>query len=251
MFLAAHGERRAEGPGEGPGDRDDETPRDARLLSLCDSVSDLLGGVETAPLLASDADATARSLARAGARPVVVLPLLFSDGYFFTRLRAALETAGPAGAIRRLGEPMIRWPGFAAMLEDEIRRAAGAPSDLHLVLIAHGSKTPGGASAQSARALAARLAPSFASVACGFLEEAPFAAEFVSAAPAPYGLAGLFLGEGLHGRDDFGALVEGAVRLPAFAFTAGALPGLARLIADRARTELETLTGGRAGGPAA
>jgi hypothetical protein len=45
----------------------------------------------------------------------------------------------------------------------------------------------------------------------------------------------LFLGDGLHGGEDFDVLVSSAVHRPMAAFTAGELPGLGNLIAAEAR----------------
>jgi hypothetical protein len=54
----------------------------------------------------------------------------------------------------------------------------------------------------------------------------------------PYSCIGLFLGEGLHGGEDFDVLVSSAGTPPVAAFTAGELPGLANLIAAEARERM-------------
>jgi hypothetical protein len=72
----------------------------------------------------------------------------------------------------------------------------------------------------------------------GFLEEAPFAKDVIARTEPPWSAVGLFLGEGLHGGEDFDVLVSSAPTPPVAAFTAGELPGLPALIAAEARSRL-------------
>jgi sirohydrochlorin ferrochelatase len=136
---------------------------------------------------------------------------------------------------------MALWPGFAPLLADNLAlRLISRSADPRVVLVAHGSKTPG-ASAVSARKVAAQMQTRYGQVDVGFLEEAPFARDVIARTRPPYSLIGLFLGEGLHGAGDFDELVASAPHPPVAAFTAGELPGLARLIADEAQQRLAAL----------
>ena len=55
-----------------------------------------------------------------------------------------------------------------------------------------------------------------------FLEEAPFAQDVVAAAEAPWSAVGLFLGDGMHGGEDFDVLVSTAPTPPAISETRNA-----------------------------
>src|SRR4029079_13688484 len=98
-------------------------------------------------------------------------------------------------------------------------------ADPRVVLVAHGSKQPG-RSAECARKVAGQMQARYGRIEVGFLEDPPSANDVIAAAEPPYSCIGLFLGEGLHGGEDFDVLVSGARHSPAAAFTAGELPGL-------------------------
>jgi hypothetical protein len=59
-----------------------------------------------------------------------------------------------------------------------------------------------------------------------------------AAAEPPWSAIGLFLGDGMHGGEDFDVLVSTAPTPPVAAFTAGELPGLPGLICAEARALL-------------
>src|SRR5262249_51041442 len=166
-----------------------------------------------------------------GARPVVCLPLLFSDGYFYQqRLKPYFIAPN-----HKLAAPLALWRSFAPFLADNLAlRLISHSADPRVVLIAHGSKQPG-RSAECARKVASQMQGRYGRIEVGFLEEAPFAKDVVERAEAPWSAIGLFLGEGQHGGEDFDVLVSTAKTPPAAAFTAGELPGLAALIAAEAR----------------
>ncbi len=81
---------------------------------------------------------------------------------------------------------------------------------------------------------------SYGRIEVGFLEEAPLAAEVIARTEAPWSAIGLFLGEGIHGGEDFDVLTSTAPTPPVAAFTAGELPGLPGLIAAEARDRLRS-----------
>ena len=176
----------------------------------------------------------AKTLAACGERPVLCLPLLFSDGFLYSeRLRPHFTRRA-----HKLAPPLALWPRFAPFLADNLAlRLISHAADPRVVLVAHGSKQPG-RSAECARKVAAQMQARYGRVEAGFLEEAPFAKDVIARIEPPWSAIGLFLGEGLHGGEDFDVLVSSAPVRPVAAFTAGELPGLPALIAAEARGRL-------------
>jgi len=225
ILLAAHGER------GGAADN-------ARLASLVREVDEALGEADVGSVLVNVDGAVEAALDAAGLRPLVVLPLLFSDGFFFERRLKAHVGHGAAGARQRLAPPLGLWPSFAAFLSAQMTmRTDNSGVRPDLVLIAHGSQ-PSGRSAACARDLAARMAPAWGAVRTGFLEEAPSAGDVMAGAGASYAAIGLFFGAGRHGAEDFERLVREAKTAPLEGFTVGALKDLPGFIAAEARSWL-------------
>lgn len=223
ILLAAHGER------GGAADN-------SRLEGIAKGVGKALPEADVCSVLVNVEGAVERALANSGARPVLCLPLLFSDGFFFERkLRSAFSRPG-----QTLAPPMALWPSFAPFLLDNLatheEKDPGSPL---VVLVAHGSRQTG-RSAACARQLALDMRRSGRRVSVGFLEEPPFAPEIVAEAAAPWSAVGLFLGDGQHGREDFAGILEGARVQPVAAFTVGELRGLAGLVAAEARERLRS-----------
>jgi sirohydrochlorin ferrochelatase len=168
-----------------------------------------------------------------------VLPLLFSDGYFYSeRLAPLLASLGIA-----VWPPLIDWPRFAPFLIDAIAsHAAASTGEPVILMVGHGSSRDERA-AKAAERLAIRLSSRFRDVRRCFLEQPPFALEAFGRIDASYAAVGLFLGAGLHGGEDFPALVSAAPSPPQFAFTVGRLKGLGELIAHEARDAIDRLAG--------
>ncbi len=82
--------------------------------------------------------------------------------------------------------------------------------DPRVVLVAHGSKQTGTVGGMCAAWSHGRCRRAMAALEVGFLEEAPFASEVVARTDPPWSAIGLFLGEGLHGGEDFDVLVSTA-----------------------------------------
>lgn len=219
ILLAAHGERGG-------------AANNARLGRLVEEVGADLPQADVGSVLVNLEGVVERAVAACGSRPLVVLPLLFSDGFFYERrLRAFV----PVGS---LASPLALWPSFAPFLSDNLAlRTISHAADPRVALIAHGSKQTG-RSAACARIVAQQMQARYGRIEVGFLEEAPLATDVVARMEAPWVAVGLFLGEGMHGGEDFDVLVAAARHPPAAAFTAGELPGLARLIAAEARARL-------------
>jgi len=221
ILLAAHGERGG-------------AAKNARLAGLVEEVSGALPEADVGSVLVNVEGLVARTVTACAQRRVLCLPLLFSDGYFYEhRLRPYFD-----GKIHRLAAPLALWRRFAPFLADNLAlRLISHSADPRVVLVAHGSKQPG-RSAECARKVAAQMQARYGRVEVGFLEEDPFAKEVVARTDPPWSAIGLFLGEGLHGGEDFDVLVSTAKNPPVAAFTAGELPGLGGLIAQEARDRL-------------
>jgi sirohydrochlorin ferrochelatase len=221
ILLAAHGERGG-------------AANNARLAGLVDEVAEGVPEADVGSVLINVEGVVERAVAACGARRLVVLPLLFSDGYFFEqRLKPFVTGAGQA-----LAPPLGLWPSFAAFLSDNLAlRTISHAADPRVALIAHGSKRPG-RSAACARIVAQQMQARYGRVEVGFLEESAFAQDVVAGIEPPWAAVGLFLGEGMHGGEDFDVLVATARHPPVAAFTAGELPGLSNLIVAEARDRL-------------
>lgn len=221
ILLAAHGERGG-------------AANNARLARLVDEVGAGVPGADVGSVLINVEGVVERALAACGARQVLVLPLLFSDGYFFEkRLKPFVVGAGQV-----LAPPLALWRSFAPFVSDNLAlRTISHAADPRVALIAHGSKQPG-RSAACARIVAQQIQARYGRVEVGFLEEAPFARDVAAAMEPPWAAVGLFLGEGMHGGEDFDVLVATAKHPPVAAFTAGELPGLGNLIVAEARERL-------------
>lgn len=220
ILLAAHGERGGAG-------------KNARLAQIVADVGKAMPDADVGSILVNVEGLVEKTLAACGRRPVLCLPLLFSDGYFY-RERLLPHFSG----ARKLTPPLALWSSFAPFLADNLAlRMISHAADPRVMLVAHGSKERGRSSA-CAREVAMRLQARYGRVTVGFLEEAPFAKDVVAGLTSPWCAIGLFLGEGLHGGEDFDVLVSSARVAPAAAFTAGELPGLPGLIAAEAQARL-------------
>lgn len=223
ILLAAHGERGG-------------AANNARLARIVEEVGKAIPEADVGSVLVNVEGVVERAVEACGPRRLIVLPLLMSDGYFFTsRLKPFVTGAG-----RTLAQPVALWPSFAPFLADNLAlRTISHAADPRVVLIAHGSKQPG-RSAACARLVAQALQARYGRITVGFLEEAPFARDVIAATEAPWSAIGLFTGEGMHGGEDFDVLVSTAPNPPVAAFTAGELPGISGLVAAEARALLRS-----------
>jgi sirohydrochlorin ferrochelatase len=221
ILLAAHGERGG-------------AARNARLAQIVEEVEKAIPEADVGSVLVNVEGLVAKTLKACGERPVLGLPLLFSDGFLYAeRLKPHFNTPR-----QKLAAPLALWRAFAPFLADNLAlRVISPAADPRVVVIAHGSKQPG-RSAECARRVAAGVQARYGRVEVGFLEEAPFAKDVIARTEPPWSAVGLFLGEGLHGGEDFDVLVSSAPTPPVAAFTAGELPGLPALIAAEARSRL-------------
>jgi len=186
------------------------------------------------------------TLAAIEAPRIVLAPLLMAAGHTFRALRARLDAAGDARVIlaRPLGLSLGLAPLVAAFARDGARARGWRADETALVLVGHGSRrhTESGI---AARGIAGRIAAEggFAAVATAFLDGRPAVATAVSALAAPRVLAlGLFADQGAHGARDVPERLAGFGGRAAYLGPAGAIPGLARVIAAEARAALAQAT---------
>ena len=151
-------------------------PQEARMRALAISVAGLLPGwqVRGATLAAPGAVAQAMQ----GMTAPLIYPFFMAEGWF---TRSALPRALPANGA---GLRQLLAFGLSPALPDLLRETATKaallagiePLSATLLLAAHGARgSP--ASRQGAEAMAARLAPFFARVCLGLIEEPPFLAD--------------------------------------------------------------------------
>jgi hypothetical protein len=219
VLLCAHGERGG-------------ARTDLRLHALARELGDRLAEADVGSVPMTRPDLLPSLLEGAGDRPVIGLPLLFSDGFFFReRLAPHFDRA-----TRRLAPPLVHMNGFAETLAEDIRRRGRGDGGVTL-LVAHGSKAPGRSEA-CARALADIISAAGSPAIVGFLEQAPLARDVVREVAGRWTAVGLLMGEGRHGRDDFQAILAEAPVAPAAAFLAGDVAGLADVLAQETRRQL-------------
>jgi len=181
---------------------------------------------------------------------VRVCPLFMSDGYYVNKAipeQLGLDSKGRAGGRRyMLLQPTglnPRLPLIVADIAAGTAAAAGlAAAGVGLIIVAHGSsKDP--ASRRAAEAIAGAIAATgrFAGVDTAFLEEPPLLDERLSALSGPLIVAGLFIGEGMHGAEDMAAAVAATGR--GDLFTAPPLARSEALVASICADILSAVTG--------
>ena len=152
---------------------------------------------------------------------VWVVPLFMSDGYYVRQaIPERLEITGGSDARGRCFVILpptglsARLPGIVVREAAKAARSAGlAPAATHLAMIAHGSSIdPASRLAAVAAAGAVRTLQVFAAVHTAFLEEPPLLADALVDLPGPLIVAGLFIGEGMHGAEDMAAAVAASGR---------------------------------------
>jgi sirohydrochlorin cobaltochelatase len=151
-----------------------------------------------------------------------VYPLFMSNGYYVEQaipkaLHIGKDGRDPAGRAVRIMQPLGIQPGLAdiiAGLAEHTARGAGRkPEKTSLLLVAHGSSKDA-ASRLAAEAVADKLAGSsqFGTVYTAYLEEAPMLDDQLANLPGPLVVAGLFVGEGMHGDVDLPEAVANCAR---------------------------------------
>jgi sirohydrochlorin ferrochelatase len=204
-------------------------PPEAGLAALASETAALLPGWD----IRSATLSTAGRLEQQAAEGAVIYPFFMARGWFTATVLPRRLAGVPHSLACPFGlDPAL--PGLAAeaVAQDADRRGWQDGPD-GLLLAAHGSAR-GPKAAEAAEAFAAALSPLLprSSIRCGYVEQDPGIAASARALPARTLCLPFFAQSGDHVTGDIpGALAEAAFAgalLPA----AGALPGVARLIAD-------------------
>lgn len=154
--------------------------------------------------------------------PVTVFPLFMSNGYYVRQAipeRLGINGDGcdtlkrPVSILQPVGlnatMPLI----VARLATDTARRAGFRIEDTTLLLVAHGSsKDPASRNATTSVALALETIGQFRDIAIAYLEEPPFLEDQFKTIAGPVVAAGLFIGEGMHGKEDLPQAIEACGR---------------------------------------
>lgn len=138
------------------------------------------------------------------AESVIIYPLFMSDGYFVKQaIPQSINKSHQAKVLPPIGLNR-QLPRLVAKVALQIAKATGwVPDDCHLLLVAHGSKHD--RASRNATGIVAKSIEEmdeFGSVSMSFLEESPFLEEQLASISGPLLVAGLFIGQGMHGSED-------------------------------------------------
>ncbi len=136
----------------------------------------------------------------------MIYPLFMADGYF-VNVAIPRQLANQDGRAVQVHTPLGLHPELPRLVANLALNAAHDentdPGTHELLLAAHGSKhEPASRLASEDMAAKLRALGIFAGVSVGFLEEAPFVADQLSAISRPVIVVGLFAGQGMHGAGD-------------------------------------------------
>ena len=191
LLIAAHGER------GGTGD-------DRLVHELADHMRKSGGYSTVHGCFVSKEPSLRRIVDGLPAGPVAIYPLFMSDGYYVKQAiprsignSRQAEVLTPVGLNRQL-------PQLVARVAAQAAKATGRISgDCHLLLVAHGSKhDKASRTATCAVAGSIEAMDEFAGVSMSFLEEKPFLDDQLANIIGPVLVAGLFIGQGMHGCED-------------------------------------------------
>ena len=108
ILLAAHGERGG-------------AANNARLAQIVSDVASAIAEADVGSVLVNVDGVVERAVEACGTRRLLVLPLLFSDGFFYERRLKPVVT----GAGRELAPPLALWASFAPFLADNLALVNG------------------------------------------------------------------------------------------------------------------------------
>ncbi|TRW95067.1 cobalamin biosynthesis protein CbiX [Paracoccus sp. M683] len=182
------------------------------------------------------------ALATAADPDSLIYPMFMAEGWFTgTELPRRLAKVGATGA--RILRPFGTDPALPPLIVATAHAAAATqgwqPQDTTLLLTAHGSQRSQ-ASFTITSALAAQLAPDFARVVTGFVEQAPFIADAARGLTRAVSLP-LFALKADHVLDDLPNALDQAGFTGPRLDPIGLNPQVPRLIADALRAEISNL----------
>ncbi len=212
IVICSHGDRRGQ-------------DRDRHLYRLQEDIQKLVPDVEIVTARLSQEDELETAIHATIGEIVCILPIFFSDGYFYNKIKQVVEGSDRDCVIV---PPLAEWPELCELIDKKVTDEAP------VVLIAHGSQKSS-ASRDSTERVRNTLSRCFKrKVDACYLEEPPFAEEFMSARTEAVCVVGLFFGQGLHGKTDFQDAVSAPIHPVLDAFVVGELQELAELCANKA-----------------
>ena len=225
VLLAAHGETGG--------------ARDNLLLArVATQVATRLPDLPVTCGVLNGAPALEEALVALAGRHLLVHPFFMSDGYFVRQALPKRLQESPVAGWAML-TPLGLLPALPALIAGEI-----AANRHEILIVSHGAtKSDRSRLATEAFAEALRRELPGRTIACGFLEEEPFADQAIARLGPGAQLVSFFAGEGAHGRSDLTRLVAESGK-PDLAVTdsVGALPGIVDLIVAELRLALADAT---------
>lgn len=222
IVLCAHGDKR------GP-----ITERDSNLRHLMKIIQYEFSPASCQMVLLSEAGSLEKAVSKVCDGELLVVPLIFSDGYFYKKIERVLAAASSKcrGTLRILA-PLCDWSELADCIAQKI---GGGP----VLLVAHGSARSS-ASKKANERLANQVMTNVSdSVLCAYLEEEPFAEAVLAKGDVALNVVGLFLGNGLHGEVDWRSLISKARCAPVSSFTIGSMDEFGKLVCAKIKSNYD------------
>ncbi len=221
ILFCAHGDRRG-------------AQRNSNLKELAAKVTQQLNPHSCDIALLSEEGDLERKLDAASGSRFIIIPMIFSDGYFFNKITNAVNEPVANHSYKSINvmPPLCDWPELAQAIN--ISFPLGP-----ILLVAHGSKKSSASRLANER-LADRLKQKYGrSVECAYLEEEPFAEESIQTFSEAINVVGLFMGEGLHGDEDWQAVLHKAKETPIRASTIGSMAELCPLVVSKIQCAID------------
>ncbi|MCP1335497.1 CbiX/SirB N-terminal domain-containing protein [Futiania mangrovi] len=217
------------------GSPSDPVTQEAAVQALARAVAAELPGVWAVRAATLAADGALERVFDGLASGACVFPLFMSDGWFVgTALPRRLQALGRGGA--RILTPLGMLPAFHDLCAELVLAAIAAegwrPDDTAVILAAHGSRrgeVPARRTREAAEAIASRAG--VRSVQPGFVEQAPFLADTLRAAPPQALCLPFFAADAGHVTHDLPAAVAASGFRGPVLPAAGTAPGVVRIVA--------------------
>lgn len=219
IILCAHGDKRGA-----------VAERDSNLRYLKEAIKREFSPASCQMALLSNAGSLEEALSEVKDGDVLVIPLIFSDGYFYKKIEAAVsEAAGAIPGKVHILAPLCDWSELSDCI---VRKVGRGP----ILMVAHGSARTSASKRANERLAKQVSLNTNHTVLCAYLEEEPFAEVVLAQSEAALNVVGLFLGSGLHGEVDWRSLLSKASYAPVASFTVGSMDELPRLVCAKVRS---------------
>lgn len=217
IILCAHGDKRG-------------SDRDGNLRRVRDAIVKGEGPYACDIALLSLQGELREILGNSSAAQIVIVPMIFSDGYFYSQIEKSVAEVFATETESRVSilPPLCDWSELAELVDEAIQ-------DGPLLLVAHGSKKSDASKRACERMAEGMSSIDGRSVDSAYLEEPPFAQEVAAKIKQSTNIVGLFMGSGLHGDEDWQAVLSNSAKPTLSAFTIGSMKHLDRLVTDKVR----------------